>query len=291
MLSRIAVFVLFSTSAFAAIPPCDRVELWRQLAPLKRLNQVALATQASSGDALTQFVLSSLYLDRKPNDNDGFVGVSWLRESALNGFSRAQLILGQLYETGKLLQRDPDEALNLYTTAAEQGDCEAEFFLGLHYLGNHFDVQTNSWNYKGQKDTSAAIFWLRHAGEHGDPDAQAELGRLYESGEGVDQDYVAAVFWYQKAAEHSVDLGGAGQGRNNLGLLYLDGRGLPKDYIEAYKWFVLAGNDGEADEVAARMRRSEVQEAKRRVEDWKHRHDAEIKEANKVFADANIGFK
>ena len=282
MFSRVALFLLFGTSTFATIPPCDRVEVWRQVAPLKQLGQAALFTEASSGDASAQFFIGTLYLDGKGVNKDESVGVSWLRQSANNGFSRAQLLLGQFYEAGKLQRHDPEDALNWYTKAAEQGDCEAEFFLGLHYLGNHFDVETNSWNYKGPKDTPKAIFWLKRAGEHGDPDAQAELGRLYEMGEGVDQDYASAVFWYRKAADHGPDLGGAGQGRNRLGILYLEGRGVQKDYIEAYKWFALTGHKA-TEQVATRMSRSELQEGERRVEEWKQRHAAEIVEAHKVF--------
>src|SRR5262249_11782708 len=245
-----------------------------------------LATEASSGDAFAQFFIASLYLGGKGVTKDESVGVWWLQQSAKNGFSRAQLVLGQGYETGKLLPQDTADALNWYTKAAEQRDCEAELFLGLHYLGHHFDMEDNSWNYKGPKDTAKAIFWLQRAAGRGDPDAQVELGQLYEDGEAVVQVYGPAVFWYREAANHGPDLGGAGQGRSRLGNLYFDGRGVPKDYVEAYKWFALAGHKAE-EQVATRMNQSELKEGKRRVEDWRQRHALEVREADKVFARAN----
>jgi hypothetical protein len=280
-----ALFLLLSISSYAAVLPCDRVEEWRQLAPLKKLSVAALEREAFSGDAFAQFFLGTLYLDGKLANKDEPIGISWLQRSAMNGFSRSQLFVGEFHESGKLLPRDPEEALNWYKKAANQGDCEAESFLGWHYLGNHFDVETNTWNDNGQKDPRLAIFWLQRSGEHGDPDAQVELGRLYEEGEGVDQNYAEAAFWYRKAADHGPDLGGAGQGRNRLGLLYLEGRGVTQDYIEAYKWFALTGHNAEL-QVSDRMSKSEIMEGRRRVSYWKQQHSAEIMEAKKVFGGA-----
>jgi hypothetical protein len=51
----------------------------------------------------------------------------------------------------------------------------------------------------------------------GNPDAQNELGRMYEDGEGVKQSYVLAAKWYRKAAEHVPDLGGAPSDPNTSG--------------------------------------------------------------------------
>src|ERR1700722_8493356 len=48
---------------------------------------------------------------------------------------------------------------------------------------------------------------------------QVCLGRMYEVGEFVSQNYALAAKWYRKAAEHVPNRGGAGVARNNLGLL------------------------------------------------------------------------
>src|ERR1700751_2975817 len=83
----------------------------------------------------------------------------------------------------------------------------------------------------------------RRTAEHDHVDSEAALGRCYEVGEGVEQNYHLAREWYRKAAEHVPNLGGAGQGRNHLGIFYMDGLGGQKDYVQAYMWFSLAGTE------------------------------------------------
>lgn len=285
MSAQIALFLLLlSTAAFAAKLPCDKVELWQQLASLKMLNERALLSEASNGSAFAQYFVAASYLDGKHPNKDESVGVWWLRQAAANDFSRAQLLLGQLYESGNLVSQDQTEALRLYTRAAEQGDCEAELFLGLHYRGGQFDLRTKKWDYRGARDAASAVLWLRRSAEHGNPDAQFELGRLYEEGDGVTPDYAVAAYWYLKAADHGPDLGGAGQGRNALATLYMKGNGVPKDYVEAYKWFALAGSKDNLDLTSARMSRSQMREAKRRIENWKQQHATQLREAHEAFS-------
>jgi TPR repeat protein len=97
--------------------------------------------------------------------------------------------------------------------AAEQGNTEAQFWLGAAYEEGRF----------GTTDYQAAFKWLVKAAEQRHSAAQVILGEMYEEGEFVSQNYVMAAKWYRKAAEHSPDMGGAGQGRNRLGMLYEDG--------------------------------------------------------------------
>lgn len=107
-----------------------------------------------------------------------------------------------------------------FLAGARRGDAGAQFWLGEAYeqglLGNAPDFR-------------AALEWLRKSAVQGNPDAQNEVGRMYEKGEGVTRDYVAAAAWYRKAAEHVPDLGGASQGRNNLAMLYINGLGVPRE--------------------------------------------------------------
>ena len=95
---------------------------------------------------------------------------------------------------------------------------------------------------------------------------------MYENGEGVPQDYAQAAKWYRSAAEHVVDLGGAGQGRNNLGLLYLCGHGIPKDYVQAYMWFKLANSEQNLSDERAQMTSAQIARAERMVMEWKASH-------------------
>lgn len=73
--------------------------------------------------------------------------------------------------------------------------------------------------------------WLPLA-EEGMPDAQVNLGHMYNEGFGVDRDLEAAFYWYQLAAE-----AGVGEAKYNLGLLYFSGEGVAKDLGVAINLF------------------------------------------------------
>jgi len=107
--------------------------------------------------------------------------------------------------------------------------------------------------------------WFYRAAQHGNTDAKANLGWLYENGWGVERDYDQALSWFRKAA----DDGSANAGKQhwlalpermgslsriirkrrngnrkaadkdyaraegNLGWLYQEGKGVKQDYAEA----------------------------------------------------------
>jgi TPR repeat protein len=131
-----------------------------------------------------------------------------------------------------------------------------------------------AWLLIWQGTTLEALRWYRRAAEQGDPDAQNALGRMYEHGEGVAQNFALATKWYKLAAEHVPDYGAAGQGRNNLGMLYLEGHGVSKDYVQAYIWFRLSGLEANPNlsEAKAHMNPEQILEAERLVEAWKSQH-------------------
>ncbi len=73
------------------------------------------------------------------------------------------------------------------------------------------------------------------AAERGDGDAQHQLGRAYQQGDGVPQDDADAVRWYRVAAEQ-----GHVQAQNDLGNAYANGSGVSQDANEAVRWRVAA---------------------------------------------------
>lgn len=89
---------------------------------------------------------------------------------------------------------------------------------------------------------TAAEEWLPLA-EKGDPQAQFNMGLLYETGRGVPQDISLAVSWYRQAAEQ-----GLFSAQYNLAVLYRYGRGVPFDLIESLFWFEIAMRSADATE-------------------------------------------
>ena len=87
-----------------------------------------------------------------------------------------------------------------------------------------------------QDDTEAAR-WYRKAAEQGNANAQFFLGVRYIEGKGVPQDYARAVGWWRKAAEQ-----GVAEAQYNLGNMYYNGKGVPQDYVQAHMWSNLAAS-------------------------------------------------
>ncbi|MEM5788676.1 MAG: tetratricopeptide repeat protein [Syntrophobacteraceae bacterium] len=88
----------------------------------------------------------------------------WLK-SAEQADPRAQYHLAMLYEEGKVVARDYDQALRWYVSAAEQGHAGAEYRLGLMYY----------FGQGARQDNVEAIRWLRLAAGHGEAEARQLL--------------------------------------------------------------------------------------------------------------------
>jgi len=113
-----------------------------------------------------------------------------------------------------------------------------------------------------------ALGWRTKSARQGNADAQNLLGQMYEEGEGVGRDYALAATWYRSACEHGPDYGGAGQGCNSLGLLYLDGRGVEENRVEAYKYFKLSRSTENLAIVMRKMTSREIAQAEHETEQW-----------------------
>lgn len=86
-----------------------------------------------------------------------------------------------------------------------------------------------------------AVAQLRKAAELGDADAQFNLAVLYDTGRGVQQDYVRAALWYRRAADK-----GHVVAQYNLGNMYAAGQGVPRDDRQAVGWYRRSAEAGYA---------------------------------------------
>lgn len=81
--------------------------------------------------------------------------------------------------------------------------------------------------------------WLPAANAR-DPEAQTNVGEIYEKGRSVERDYARAAEWYRKAADQ-----GYARAQTNLGHLYERGLGVRKDPRMAAMWYErAAGGSG-----------------------------------------------
>ena len=116
------------------------------------------------------------------------------RVAAEQGYSKAQLNLGVMYENGFGVQLSYADAMKWFKKAADQGLANAETRIGQMYqkaLGV-------------PQDYVVAMKWYKLAAEKGDATAQNNLGVMYADGLGVAKDPTQARSWYQKAIDQGL---------------------------------------------------------------------------------------
>lgn len=146
---------------------------------------------------------------------------------------------------------------------AEEGDAASQTKLGqLYEMG------------KGvEEDHAEAAKWFERAAKKGHAPAQSRLGEMYQYGEGVERDYEKAVALYRTAAER-----GYTKAQLNLANMLHAGIGMPVDAVGALTWFEIAAERGSKtaaqsrDDAIRMMQPGEVDEAKRRAQQWLAKH-------------------
>ncbi len=184
----------------------------------------------------------------------------YYREGAALGNAEAQASLGRMYLTGTGVPRDQDEGLRLMRQAADQGDGAAIYLLASVFLDGEgverdtqrgmslLEVAAEKGNVDARKrmtdiyfnspDPTAsarALAWFEKAAGAGDANAQAQLGYIYETGQGLPQDPARAHFWYLKAAEQ-----GHTDAQAAVGYQFQSGQGTGQNFSEARRWYEMA---------------------------------------------------
>jgi TPR repeat protein len=161
-----------------------------------------------------------------------------------------------MYEEGKNVERNYEEAEKWCGKAAAQGNGEArerldkllwliehfrmanqgnacaQFALGEMY--DHYDLHER-W----ESDHAEAAKWYRKAAEQGHAQAQCRYGWRCAEGKGVEQSDEEAVKWFRLAAAQ-----GDADARYKLGEAYRTGRGVEVDFVQGVELILMAREQG-----------------------------------------------
>lgn len=122
--------------------------------------------------------------------NDFVSAAAYYQQAAELGHSGAQNNLGNLYKTGRGVDRNPQEAVRLFTLSAQQGEVFGMRNLASCYLDG-VGIEANF---------ELAVKWLETAAEQNDNLAYAELAKAYDSWQHKDEEKM--IYWHKKAAEY-----------------------------------------------------------------------------------------
>lgn len=178
---------------------------------------------AEKGNSLAQYAVGRMYLSASRDHLDHEVAVEWLKKAATQGHVKAAIDLAGILAIGGETNTDLENSLFWFRYAVTQNrvaTAKAMYEVGIK-------VQ--------KRRDELSVFWLSQAAELGNRNAQNELGRIYATGDGVNQDFAIAVVWYRRAADQDLP-----QAQYALAQMYLEGQGVPKDVDAAYFWWALS---------------------------------------------------
>src|SRR5712671_3384599 len=92
------------------------------------------------------------------------------------------------------------------------------------------------------KRSPSEVSELLKKARDGDAAAQFEIGRAYDTGEGVRENPQQAAVWYRKSAEQ-----GNPKAQNSLGVLYWSGNGVERSKEQAVRWYRKSARQGDSD--------------------------------------------
>lgn len=220
---------------------------------------------AQQGDVEAMARLGAMYLG-KESAQDAEKALAWFRKAAKGGHSGAELMIGDFYSRGLVVEQSDSKALEWIRKSALHGNAYGQARLGYMYLygqGVEKDYQNaNLWLQEAaiqghvasqrllgiiyaaglgvEKDDKKAELWLKAAIERDDVIAQTLLGTMYLNGINGVTDYKQAMSLLEKAAES-----GHAKAQTEMGHIYYDGLGVSKNYNMADLWFGKAAAQGD----------------------------------------------
>jgi TPR repeat protein len=223
---------------------------------------------AQQGDVYSQFKLGQIYFEGEGIDRNDEEAAQWFQRAAQQDHAEAQYILGTMYEQGSGVEKNEAEAFRWFSKAAAQGHGRAVVILDSGRWSAYLPMRVAGGEplpHRSPRDTAEELpgepvvvrekpvfqpsaaqeaspsqldKYLAKA-EHGDVDAQYNLGIMYYHGEGVEKDLDQAILWFHMAAEQD-----DADAQYNLGLMYGKGEGTGKDPKKSVEWFKKASEKG-----------------------------------------------
>lgn len=215
--------------------------------------------QAQTGDVSAEIRLAKDYITGNGCSVDYAAAMSWLNKASSGGSKEAKALVGAMYYHGYGVAKDMAKVKEIEQPLADENVPTAQEYLGLLYEFGAGGLD---------KNLVKAAQLLQAASANGNSRAMAQLGILYERGDGVKRDPSHAKELFEKATASGDDWGQFNLGETyerggvvsvsydtaaryyqlsaaqhnflaeyRLGLLYQDGKGVPQDYGKAYEWY------------------------------------------------------
>lgn len=189
-----------------------------------------LTPLADAGNPEALYRLAGMYARGEGVEESDEKHIEYLEAAANAGSTDAMVSLGNIYSKGRYgVAKREKKAFGYYKKAAELGDDNGMFYLGLCYC---YGIGT-------EKDFEKALEWYERAAESGNLSAYSALGDKFMDSDFGCPDYERAMAYYQAGSQAGYDYCSW-----LIGEMYRNGRGVAQDYEEAARWYRLAMEQG-----------------------------------------------
>ena len=262
-----------------------------------------------SGHASSQYRLARLFDEGVGVEQSDSKASSWYRKAAKQGYAESQLALAGMYEVGRGVKRDPSKAAKWRRMAMMQGldatppaSVQATAVTAAPAAPTAADAEPKVADSEpgvaepeaepqteaaavplppppplappAEENLAPALAAAFDAAEAGDVDAQYDLARRFESGNGLPRSYQEAGKWYLAAAER-----GHGFAGYKLAFQYFRGRGIAKgkDLVQAHFWFSVSAERGVGDaqqwreRLEEKMSKRQLAQSEEKLAEWNRR--------------------
>ena len=175
---------------------------------------------ARNGDSIAQYTVAQSFLETHQSANKT-LGLLWLNKSVAQNNPEAQVMLGELYARGTLVNKDVNKARELVGLAIAQGYVPAIYQMGeIARLENDLPL-AKEWYTKAANahyspaevalaqlylqdkspmyDLHTGFLSMLKAAQNGSAEAQQLLSDMYKKGMGTDAEQNLAKEWQQRA--------------------------------------------------------------------------------------------
>lgn len=185
---------------------------------------------AALGDSEAMMAIANMYNDGKGIEQDNNQALMWLKKAVDKNNIRAILTLAFIYLDGAedlCIEKNISQAISLLKKAAKLGSTEAMNNIGFMY-----------YNGEGvNQDKQEAKKWYEESANKGDTTAMCNLAYIYRMGDGAVQNYKKAIEWYEKAMEKN-----NAEAVYEIGTMFDNGEGFPPNKQQALQYFEKAAN-------------------------------------------------
>ncbi|MBR1442683.1 MAG: SEL1-like repeat protein, partial [Firmicutes bacterium] len=181
---------------------------------------------AKTGHSFAQYYYADGLRFSRYGKKDTDEAIKWSRKASEKNNPRALFQLANMYNNGESVEKNANEAINLFIKSGELCNMHSYRSLGMNFYHKYSDHAI-------KQDYIEAIRWFNKCISEGYADdwfvrdSHNYLGECYYHGYGVEQDYSKAVEHYKKS----------NSGLICVGHCYYMGRGVEKSYEKAQEWY------------------------------------------------------